>query len=84
MIIASWVWSYIKENYGSDTLDSIILILLGTILAGISLYLLKNNVMKKENVSDDENKTNIPTARKFTSGEKSTFLGTGGIVSFIT
>ena len=73
MIIASWVWSYIKENYGSDTLDSIILILLGTILAGISLYLLKNNVMKKENVSDDGNKTNIHKARKFTSGEKSTF-----------
>jgi len=84
MIIASWVWSYIKENYGSGTLDSIILILLGTILAGVSLYLLKNNVMKKENVSDDENKTNIHKARKFTSGEKSTFLGTGGIVSFIT
>ena len=84
MIIASWVWSYIKENYGSDTLDSVILILLGTILAAVSLYLLKSNVMKKENLSDDGNKTDIHKSRKFTSGEKSTFLGTGGVVSFIT
>ena len=84
MIIASWVWSYIKENYGSDVLDSVILILLGAILAGVSLYLLKINIMKKESLSDDDDKTDIGKARKFTSGEKSTFLSTGGIVSFIT
>lgn len=83
MIIASWVWAYIKENYGSSTLDSVILILLGTILAGVSLYLLKNNVMKKE-YDFEVVKTKDQKIRKFTSGEKSTFLGTGSIVSFIT
>ena len=83
MIIASWVWTYVKENYGSSTLDSVILILLGIILAGVSLYLLKNNVMKKE-YDSEEAKTKDQKIRKFTSGEKSTFLGTGSIVSFIT
>jgi len=85
MIAASWVWTYIKEIYGSGTLDSVILVLLGTILAGISLYLLKSNVMRKERENEsiiDKSKGHDTT--KFTSGEKSTFLGTGGIVSFIT
>ena len=84
MIVASWVWSHIKENHGSEILDSVILILLGMILAGVSLYLLKNNVMKKENTSKENNNADSHKPRNFTQGEKSTFVGTGGIVSFIT
>ena len=47
MIFASWVWTNIKEIYGSDILDTVILLLLGIILVGVSLYMIKSNVLKK-------------------------------------
>ena len=82
MIFASWVWTNIKEIYGSDILDTVILLLLGIILVGVSLYMIKSNVLKKniDNYEDSEHSA----SRKFTRGEKSTFLGAGGIISFIT
>ncbi|MDH3490346.1 MAG: sulfite exporter TauE/SafE family protein [Nitrosopumilus sp.] len=81
MLFASWVWTGIKENYGSDILDTVILLLLGTILIGISLYMIKNNVLKKNNLNVI---SEHPTTRKFTRGEKTTFLGASSIISFIT
>jgi len=81
MIFASWVWTNIKENYGSDILDTVILLLLGTILVGISLYMIKNIVMKKN--SNNESFDHV-TPHKFTRNEKLTFLGASSIISFIT
>lgn len=81
MLFASWVWTGIKENYGSDTLDTVILLLLGIILVGISLYMIKNNVLKKDNLNGVSEYS--PT-RKFTRSEKATFLGASSIISFIT
>lgn len=81
MLFASWVWTDIKENYGSDVLDTIILLLLGTILVGISLYMIKNNVLKKDNNYES---TEQSIVQKFTKNEKSTFLGASSIISFIT
>ncbi|MDH3697008.1 MAG: sulfite exporter TauE/SafE family protein, partial [Nitrosopumilus sp.] len=81
MLFASWVWTGIKENYGSDILDTVILLLLGTILIGISLYMIKNNVLKKNNLNVI---SEYSTPRKFTRGEKTTFLGASSIISFIT
>ena len=82
MIFASWVWTNIKEIYGSDILDTVILLLLGIILVGVSLYMIKSNILKKN--SDNYEYTEHSSSRKFTRGEKSTFLGAGGIISFIT
>ena len=81
MLFASWVWTGIKENYGSDILDTVILVLLGTILVGISLYMIKSNVLKK---GDNGKSTEYPIIHKFTKSEKSTFLGASSIISFIT
>jgi len=81
MLFASWVWTGIKENYGSDILDTVILLLLGTILIGISLYMIKNNVLKKNNLNVI---SEYSTPSKFTRGEKTTFLGASSIISFIT
>ena len=81
MLFASWVWTGIKENYGSDILDTVILLLLGTILIGISLYMIKNNVLKKNNLNVISEHS---TTRKFTRGEKTTFLGASSMISFIT
>ena len=81
MLFASWVWTGIKENYGSDILDTVILVLLGTILVGISLYMIKSNVLKKD---DNDKSTQHPIIQKFTKSEKSTFLGASSIISFIT
>ena len=81
MLFASWVWTGIKENYGSDILDTVILVLLGTILVGISLYMIKNNVLKKYNNNEP---TEHSIIHKFTKGEKSIFLGASSIISFIT
>lgn len=78
MFLASWVWTGIKENYGSDILDTVILLLLGTILLVSSLYMIKNNALKK---STNEYTS---THHNFTRSEKTTFLGMSGIVSFIT
>lgn len=83
MIFASWVWTNIKENYGSEILDTVILLLLGIILVGVSLYLIKSNVLTKNGNNHEENSKHS-TLHKFTRGEKSTFLGAGGIISFIT
>jgi uncharacterized membrane protein YfcA len=81
MLFASWVWTGIKENYGSDILDTVILVLLGTILVGISLYMIKNNVLKKDN---NDKSTEHSIIQKFTKSEKSTFIGASSIISFIT
>ena len=81
MVFASWVWIEIKENYGSDILDTVILVLLGIILVGISLYLIKNNVLKKNNLNVISDHS-IP--RNFTKSEKYTFFGASSIISFIT
>ena len=81
MIFASFVWTHIKENYGSDILDTVILLLLGTILIGVSLYMIKSNVLNKH---DNTEKLGHSDSHKFTRGEKSTFLGAGGIIGFIT
>ena len=82
MILASWVWTNIKENYGSDILDTVILLLLGAILVGVSLYMIKSNVLENSKKEDRESNSSIP--RKFTKNEKATFLGAGSIISFIT
>ncbi|MGY5149867.1 MAG: sulfite exporter TauE/SafE family protein [Candidatus Nitrosopumilus sp. bin_68KS] len=79
MLFASWIWTGIKDNYGSDILDTVILLLLGVLLLGTSLYMIKNNVLKKSSNDD----TFLPH-RYFTRGEKTTFLGTSCIISFIT
>jgi len=81
MLFASWIWTGIKENYGSDILDTVILVLLGIILVGISLYMIKNNVLKKDNLNVISEHS---TTRKFTRSEKTTFLGASSIISFIT
>ena len=83
MILASWIWTNIKENYGSGTLDTVILLLLGAILVGVSLYMIKSNVLKNNNKKEDI-KFNSSITRKFTKDEKCTFLGAGSIISFIT
>ena len=83
MILASWVWTNIKENYGSSILDTVILLLLGAILVGVSLYMIKSNVLKNNRAKDEESHTN-PISRKFTKDEKTIFLGAGSIISFIT
>ena len=82
MILASWVWTNIKENYGSDILDTVILLLLGTILVGVSMYMIKSNVLENSKKEEKESNKSIP--RKFTKNEKATFLGAGSIISFIT
>ena len=82
MILASWVWTDIKENYGSDTLDTVILLFLGAILVGVSLYMIKSNVLKNNRKEDEEFSNAV--SRKFTKDEKTIFLGAGSIISFIT
>ena len=47
MLLASWVWTEIKDNYGSDVLDTAILLILGILLLATSLYMIKNNVLKQ-------------------------------------
>ena len=79
MLFASWIWTEIKDNYGSDILDIVILLLLGILLLATSLYMLKNNIVKKP--SDDDS---VSPHHNFTQGEKTTFLGTSSIISFIT
>ena len=82
MIFGSWVWTDIKENYGSETLDTVILLLLGIILVGVSLYMIKSNVLRDSGKENEESKKSNP--RKFVKGEKMTFLGAGSFISFIT
>lgn len=79
MLFASWIWTGIKDNYGSDILDTVILLLLGILLLGTSLYMFKNNVLKKLN-----NDNSVSPHHNFTRGEKTTFLGTSSVISFIT
>jgi uncharacterized membrane protein YfcA len=79
MLLASWVWTGVKNNYGSDILDTVILLMLGILLLGTSLYMIKNNVLKKSN--DDKG---FLIHHNFTLGEKITFLGTSSVISFIT
>jgi uncharacterized membrane protein YfcA len=79
MLFASWIWTGIKDNYGSDILDTVILLLLGILLLGTSLYMFKNNVLKK--LSNDNS---VSPHHNFTRGEKTTFLGTSSVISFIT
>jgi len=79
MLFASWIWTEIKDNYGSDILDTVILLLLGILLLATSLYMLKNNIVKKSSNADS-----ISPHHNFTQGEKTTFLGTSSIISFIT
>ena len=79
MLFASWIWTEIKDNYGSDILDTVILLLLGILLLATSLYMLKNNIVKKS--SDDDS---VSPHHNFTQGEKTTFLGTSSVISFIT
>lgn len=81
MIFASVIWTHVKANYGSDILDTIILLLLGTILVGTSLYMIKNNVLKKDNNYET---SEYSTHNKFTKSEKLTFLGASSMISFIT
>lgn len=79
MLFANWIWTGIKDNYGSDILDTAILLLLGILLLGTSLYMIKNNVLRKP--------SNVDTFllhRYFTRGEKITFLGMSSVISFIT
>jgi len=79
MLFVSWIWTGIKDNYGSDVLDITILLLLGILLLGTSLYMFKNNMLKKSNNDDS-----VSTHHNFTRGEKTTFLGTSSVISFIT
>lgn len=80
MVFASWIWTNIKENYGSDVLDTVILLLLGSILVCVSLYMIKSNVWKKNN--NTESQKNLD--HKLKKNQKSIFLGAGSIISFIT
>lgn len=77
MLFASWIWTGIKNNYGSDILDTVILLLLGILLLGTSLYMFKNNVLK--NLNNDDSASH----HDFTRGEKTTFLGASSVISFI-
>ena len=79
MLFASWVWTGVKNNHGSDVLDTVILLVLGILLLGTSLYMIKKNVLNKSN----DNKE-FSTHQHFTLGEKTTFLGASGAISFIT
>jgi len=79
MLLASWVWTGVKDSYGSDALDTAILLVLGILLLGTSLYMIKNNVLKKSNDTKE-----FSTHHNFTLEEKTTFLGTSGVISFIT
>jgi len=79
MLLASSIWTGVKDNYGSDVLDTAILLVLGALLLGTSLYMIKNNVLKKSNDGDE-----FSTHHNFTLGEKMTFLGASGVISFIT
>ena len=79
MFLASWVWTGIKNDYGSDILDTVILLVLGILLLGTSLYMIKNNVLKKHNDGGE-----FSIHHNFTLGEKTTFLGTSSVISFIS
>lgn len=79
MIFASWIWTSIKNNYGSEILDTLILVLLGIILLGISLYMIKDNLFTKISNSLD-----LKNHSRFTRGEKSIFVIAGAIIGFIT
>lgn len=90
MLLASWLWLYVKDNHGSEVLDSLILLMLGVVLIGLAAYMLKDQVLRKLHTKISLANTNDGSQTKTTllrtslsRGDKATLLSTGGFVSFI-
>ena len=84
MVGAKFLWDYIKESYGSESLDLVILILIPTILFSIGVYMVWAHVIPrkvKDSLAGGELATSLKT--KFSKGDKFTLMGVGGVVSFI-
>ena len=82
MVLASWLWIYVIENYGSDILDLMIIFLLGFLLIAAAGFFLKRLIT--------EHKPEIgtppppgPHRTWFNIKERGAMLFGGGFVSFI-
>jgi len=88
MLLGKMVWDSIKINFGSEALDSLILLVLGLIFLGISLHLVKSNLLasspksftaaEKDKKSDHDGSKPIHTRKN-----KLVWVFTAAPISFI-
>ena len=84
MLIASFVWGHIKENYGSETLDLVILVSIPTILLSVGVYMVRIQLLQKKAKGDPGSEDDaLALKTNLSTGDKSTLMGIGGVVSFI-
>lgn len=82
MLLASLLWIHIKSNYGSLTLDTIILLPISILLVGIAVFMIRGYVWKKkENLSSDA--AQLKPRTNLMKRDKGILLCIGGLVSFL-
>lgn len=82
MVLASWVWTGIKDNFGTDILDVVILFSVGILLVCISVFMVKKHVLRKRGTQSEEAEA-VEVPKNFSKGDKTTLLSIGGLVSFM-
>jgi uncharacterized protein len=82
IFLASWIWMYIGSNFGSKALDLFILLPIGTLLAVIGGFMIRNHLPKKKNSPTQEDQE-MELRTNFSTSDKGTLMGMGGLVTFI-
>lgn len=81
MLLASWTWIYVEENFGSKLLDILINLLLGIVLFGVGWYMIRNFFQKKTQNSLTEPQSH---RTEFIPITKAIMMTGSVVVSFIT
>jgi uncharacterized membrane protein YfcA len=82
MFLASWLWVYVETNYGSKTLDLLILFSIGILLVGIAVSMVKSHVLKKKGHPSSEGQATA-VRTNFSKRDKGVLMSLGGLVSFM-